>query len=96
MGVYDPMPADGTTAPWGGWLRGAVGGLDARATAIEATQLVLRTATLTANTATTATITLGGSSVSGVAMLASYTPTVNDTVYVLQAPGTLIIIGKAK
>jgi hypothetical protein len=34
LGTYDPMPADGNTT-WGNWLRGAVGGLDSRATALE-------------------------------------------------------------
>lgn len=79
----------------GGIARGART-IGARLAAIEASQLVLRTASLTAATSTTATITLGGASLSGVNMLASYTPTVGDTVLVLQAPGVLIIVGKAK
>lgn len=32
--TYSPMPADGATG-WGGWLRGAVGGLDTRTSAVE-------------------------------------------------------------
>lgn len=34
MGTYDPMPADGALG-WGPWLRGAIGGLDARVLAYE-------------------------------------------------------------
>jgi hypothetical protein len=79
----------------GGIVRGART-IGARLAAIEATQLVLRTAILTASTSTTATITLGESSITNVNMLASYTPTPGDVVLVLQAPGLMIIIGKAK
>lgn len=79
----------------GGIARGART-IGARLAALEGTQLVLRTASLTASTSTTATITLGGASITGVNMLASYTPTTGDTVLVLQAPGVLIIIGRAK
>jgi hypothetical protein len=32
--TYNPMPSDGNTS-WGTWLRGAVGGLDSRASALE-------------------------------------------------------------
>jgi hypothetical protein len=79
----------------GGVTRGALS-IGARLVALERTQLVLRAATLTASTSTTATITLGESTVDGVNMLASYTPTTGDTVLVLQAPGLMIIIGRAK
>lgn len=79
----------------GGVARGARS-IGARLTALEGAQLVLRTGTLTASTSTTATITLGGASMSGVSMLASYTPTTGDTVVLLQSHGLLIIIGKAK
>lgn len=79
----------------GGVVRGART-IGARLAAIEATQLTLRTATLSAFTSTTATITLGETSLSGVNMLASYTPTAGDIVLVLQAPGMMVIIGKAK
>jgi hypothetical protein len=84
--------------PW----RTGVGGLAraartvaARLEALEASQLTLRTATLTAATSTTATILLAETSLTGVHMLASYTPTMGDTVLLLQAPGVLIILGKA-
>lgn len=79
----------------GGIARGAAT-IGARLQALESTRLTLRTATLTASTTTTATITLGETSISGVNMLASYTPTTGDTVLALQAPGVLIIIGRAK
>ena len=56
----------------------------------------LRTATVSGSTATRCIITLAGGTVSNVPYLASYTPTVGDTVLVLQKPGQLLIIGKAK
>lgn len=56
----------------------------------------LRTATVSGSTATRCIITLGGGTVTNVPFLASYTPTVGDTVLVLQKPGQLLIIGKAK
>jgi hypothetical protein len=79
-----------------GGIARAAGSIGARLSALESTALTMRTATLTASTATTATITLGETSITSVNMLASYTPTVGDTVLLLQAPGVLIIIGKAK
>jgi hypothetical protein len=79
----------------GGIARGART-IASRLAALEQTQLTLRTATLTASTATDATIDLGGTSIPNVDMLASYAPATGDTVLLLQAPGVLIIIGKAK
>lgn len=56
----------------------------------------LRTATVSGATSTRCILTLAGGTVSDVPFLASYTPTVGDTVLVLQKPGQLIVIGKAK
>lgn len=56
----------------------------------------LRTATIAAATATRATINLGGATITNVTFLASYTPTVGDTVLLLQKPGQLVILGKVK
>jgi hypothetical protein len=55
----------------------------------------LRTATVDGSTATRCTITLAGGTLTNVPYLTSYSPTVGDTVLVLQKPGQLIIIGKA-
>jgi hypothetical protein len=85
--------------PWqastGGLSRGArsIGG---RLDDLERRQITLTSATVTASTSTTATIDYHGTTLSDVNMLASYTPTTGDTVLLLQAPGMLIIIGKAK
>lgn len=56
----------------------------------------LRTATVSGATSTRCVIALAGGTVANVPFLASYTPTVGDTVLVLQKPGQLLIIGKAK
>jgi len=58
--------------------------------------VTLRTATVSGSTSTRCVISLAGGTVTSVPYLASYTPTVGDTVLVLQKPGQLIIIGKAK
>lgn len=56
----------------------------------------LRTATVSGFTSTRCVITLAGGTIANVPMLSTYTPTVGDTVLVLQKPGQLLIIGKAK
>lgn len=85
--------------PWrrgyGGIAR-LVAALSGRLDELAFNQVNLRTASLTAFTATTATITLGGQALSAVPMLASYTPTNGDTVLVLQTRGQLLILGRAK
>lgn len=60
-----------------------------------ANALRLRTATLAAATANRATLTLAGATVPGVPYLSTYTPTVGDTVLVLQTEtGLLVVLGK--
>lgn len=56
----------------------------------------LRTATVSGATSTRCIINLAGGTITNVPFLASYTPVVGDTVLVLQKPGQLLIIGKAK
>lgn len=56
----------------------------------------LRTATVAGSTSNRCIITLGGGTLSDIPYLASYTPTVGDVVLVLQKPGQLLILGKAK
>jgi hypothetical protein len=85
--------------PWrtstGGIARGSAS-IGGRLAALEASQLAMRTGSVTAFTSTAATVNLGGESMSDVNMLASYSPTIGDNVVILQAPGLLIILGKAK
>jgi hypothetical protein len=56
----------------------------------------LRTATVSGTTTNRCTISLAGGTLTNVPYLASYTPTVGDTVLVLQKTGQLLILGKAK
>jgi flagellar basal body rod protein FlgC len=59
-------------------------------------QLIMRRGQITATAASTVSVRLGDdtSSISGVARLASYTPTVNDWVWVLMWDGDAIVLGK--
>jgi hypothetical protein len=52
----------------------------------------VRTARLAAYTATSCSIDLAGSTVSGVPYLTSYAPAVGHAVVVLQTPGGLLIV----
>ena len=102
-----PGPADlpglaagrAVASPWRAGLGGlarAVARLSRQLDDIQLNQVTSATATLTAFTSTTATITLRGQSISGVPMLSSYTPTNGDTVILWQTRGQLLIIGRAK
>jgi hypothetical protein len=73
-----------------------VGRLAARLDALEYNSVRSGTATLTASTSTTATVTYQGQSLTGVPMLASYTPTNGDTVILWLTRGQMLIIGRAK
>jgi hypothetical protein len=77
------------------WRRG-YGGVARLVQAVSNRLDDLRTASLTAFTSTTATITLAEQTLTGVPMLASYTPANGDTVLVLQTRGQLVILGRAK
>ena len=79
-----------------GGVARAVARLAAQLGDLQLNMVTSATATLTASTSTTATITLRGQSISGVPMLASYTPTNGDTVILWQTRGQLLIIGRAK
>jgi len=59
-------------------------------------KLQLRKGQVTAIAAPTVTVTLGGSStaIAGVSHLASYSPTVNDIVFVLVDGPSLLVLGK--
>lgn len=59
-------------------------------------RLQLRKGQVSAVSAPTVTITLGGSTttIAGVSYLASYTPTVNDVVFVLVDGPSLLVLGK--
>lgn len=85
--------------PWrrgyGGVAR-LVAAISARLDDLTINQVTLRAATLTAFTSTTATITLADAALTGVPMLASYSPVNGDTVIVLQTRGQLLILGRAK
>jgi hypothetical protein len=96
----DPRHTGAATGrPWrrgyGGVTR-LVQAVSARLDELAFNQVTLRTASLTAFTSTTATITLAEQALTGVPMLASYTPANGDTVLVLQTRGQLVILGRAK
>lgn len=57
--------------------------------------LRLRTATVASFTGGTVTLTLAETTLTDVPRLASYTPTNGDIVHVLQAPGQLLVLGRA-
>ena len=56
--------------------------------------LSLRIGTVTEITGTLVTVTLGGSTITRVHMLASYTPTVGDTVALLRSGATTLVLGR--